>query len=367
MEKQKILYIATEYAPGMIPFAVSIIKIAMEQNMYEAYAFCVESDVCSYENALSSGKGRCFFYKYPTSKFKKLTFKFYPYEIIHEINRVIKEKKINKVHLLTGDFSLSHMRFSCLLAHEDIYYTVHDLHPHTSNSMSLLGKLLHKHVLRATKRLIHKTTNLTTCSEIQLQELKTYYPDKNVSFTRFPSLVTDEIKNGEKEIAELEGINNYVLFFGTIDHYKGVDDLVEAYLKSECRKKYKLVLAGRGQLELTDSTDIIWLNRFIQDEEIKDLFKKAKIVVYPYRNITMSGVLSLAFYFGKNIICSDLGFFKQYENESMRFFSANNVEALTQTLNQVCLISQHYSKNIYNHYYQEKDLLDDLLVFYGLK
>lgn len=367
MEKQKILYIATEYAPGMIPFAVSIIKIALEQNIYEAYAFCVESEVRSYENALSFGKDRCFFYKYPTSKFKKLTFKFYPYEIFRKINRIIKEKQINKVHLLTGDFSLSHMRFSSLLANEDIYYTVHDLHPHTSNSMSWLGELLHKHVLRATKRLIRKVPNLTTCSDVQLQELKLDYPNKNVTFTHFPSLVTDEIKNGEKVIAELEDINDYILFFGTIDHYKGVDYLVEAYLKSDCRNKCKLVLAGRGKLELKDYEDVIWLNRFIQDDEIKDLFRKARIVVYPYRNITMSGVLSLAFYFGNNIICSDLWFFKQYENDSMRFFTANNVEALTQTLSQVYLLSKQCSMNVYNHYFQERNLLDDLLVFYGLK
>ena len=34
--------------------------------------------------------------------------------------------------------------------------------------------------------------------------------------------------------------------------------------------------------------------RFIEDEEVAYLFKKAKFIVYPYRSATMSGVLSLA-------------------------------------------------------------------------
>lgn len=365
-KKEKILYIATEYAPGMIPFAASIINAAMKQNVYVAYAFCVNYGNKSYKKYLSFDNERCFYYEYPKSKIKKIIYKFYPYEIIHSLKRIIKEKSIDKVHLLTGDFSMTLMNFSSIGMQKNIFYTVHDLHPHTSNSMSCLGKLLHRHVLNATKNLILHIPNLTTCSKSQYKELKMQFPSKNVSFSQFPSLVTSKMKDGTMQVPELKGIKDYILFFGTIDHYKGVDDLVKAYLKSDCCGKCKLVIAGKGKIDIIDSADIIWLNRFILDEEISDLFKKARLVVYPYKNITMSGVLSIALYFAKHIICSNLDFFEQYKNDSISYFIRDNVENLSECLDREYLLAQSPVQNVYKNYFSEKKITKDLLTFYGL-
>lgn len=366
MSKNKILFIATEYAPGMIPFAANIINAVSREKSVETFAFLVNSGSKSFKPVVSLDDSHCFFYEYPASKLKKLVFKFYPYGIIHAINRIVKENDIDKIHLLTGDFSLDHMWLTPSLTRENIYYTVHDLHPHASNTMSGLGKLLHRHILRATRRLIRQTPNLTTCSVSQFEELKTKYPNKNISFTQFPSLVTNEIINGRQSVPELQGISDYILFFGSVDQYKGVDCLVEAYMKGNCKNECKLVVAGRGRLDLKGNTEIIWLNRFILDEEIGDLFRKAKFVVYPYRSITMSGVLSLAFYFRKRIICSDLDYFKQYKNESMLFFPVNDIDTLAKSLDQTVNSTSLSSENIYEHYFSEKQLQRSLLSFYGL-
>lgn len=365
-EKEKILYIATEYAPGMMPFAASIINAAMKQNVYEAYAFCVNSGSKSYKKYLLFDNERCFYYEYPKSKIKKIIYKFYPYEIIQYLKRIVNEKSIDKVHLLTGDFTLSLMNFSSIGMQKNIFYTVHDLHPHTSNSMSCLGKLLHRHVLNATKKLILHIPNLTTCSKSQYEELKMQFPSKNVSFSHFPSLVTAKIENGGVQVPELKGIEDYILFFGTIDHYKGVDDLAKAFLKSDCSRKCKLVIAGKGKIDINDSTDIIWLNRFILDEEISDLFEKARLVVYPYKNITMSGVLSIAFYFAKHIICSNLDFFEQYKNNSISYFVCNNVENLSACLDREYLLALSPVQNVYKDYFSEEKIIQELLTFYGL-
>ena len=91
-------------------------------------------------------------------------------------------------------------------------------------------------------------------------------------------------------------VKEYILFFGTVDKYKGVDLLVDAYCNLTC-KSLKLVIAGRGFDIETHNENIIRINRFIEDEEVAYLFKKAKFIVYPYRSATMSGVLSLAYYF----------------------------------------------------------------------
>jgi len=63
----------------------------------------------------------------------------------------------------------------------------------------------------------------------------------------------------------------------------------------------KLVIAGKGHVYETHDKRIIRICRFIDDSEIAELFKRAQYIVYPYRSATMSGVLSIAYYFNKKI------------------------------------------------------------------
>lgn len=92
MKKKKVLYVATEYAPGMIPFAASIINTAMKQNIYEVYAFCVNSGNKSYRDYMSFDNERYFCYEYPKSKVEKIIYKFYPYGIIRTLKGIIKDQ-----------------------------------------------------------------------------------------------------------------------------------------------------------------------------------------------------------------------------------------------------------------------------------
>lgn len=176
--------------------------------------------------------------------------------------------------------------------------------------MTFPGRLLHKYVIWCTRTYLKIIPNLTTSSQHQYETLKKSYPNKHVIFNHFPSLVTQAIKNGRSQIEELKNTSDYILFFGTVDHYKGVDLLIEAYDQKVFHDRHKLVIAGKGRHYVTDNKNIIRLNRFIKDAEVRDLFTKAAIVVYPYRSATMSGVLSLAFYFRKKVVMSDVPFSK---------------------------------------------------------
>ena len=47
---------------------------------------------------------------------------------------------------------------------------------------------------------------------------------------------------------------DYILFFGRIDKYKGVDILIRAYLKSTLpNRNIKLVIAGKGNIDSNNS------------------------------------------------------------------------------------------------------------------
>jgi glycosyltransferase involved in cell wall biosynthesis len=117
---------------------------------------------------------------------------------------------------------------------------------------------------------------------------------------------------------------------------------------------------------VVNSPNIIRLNRFIEDAEVRDLFTKAAIVVYPYRSATMSGVLSLAFYFRKKVVMSDVPFFKEYANRDSLFFKAGNVEDLADKLQQALDSgSASTNANLYPEFYSENILEQDYINLYS--
>jgi len=111
---------------------------------------------------------------------------------------------------------------------------------------------------------------------------------------------------------------SYILFFGFIRHYKGLDLLLEAFSGKEMRnRKIKLIIAGEFYEDPSPYRDIIAKNnladdvvlfdRFINDSEVASFFSIADVVVQPYRSATQSGVTQIAYHFGKPMIVTDTG------------------------------------------------------------
>ena len=103
----------------------------------------------------------------------------------------------------------------------------------------------------------------------------------------------------------------YMLFFGRIDQYKGVDILLEAYKKSELQRlDVKLIIAGKDLTHITEQINddnIIVLNRYIENDELSNLIRHSLFVVLPYRTATQSGVTKSAYALNKPILCSNAG------------------------------------------------------------
>jgi glycosyltransferase involved in cell wall biosynthesis len=111
---------------------------------------------------------------------------------------------------------------------------------------------------------------------------------------------------------------NYLLFFGLIREYKGLDLLLKA-MADERIDKYpvKLIVAGEfyekkePYLQMIDNYKIndkvIICDRYIPDEEVKNFFNLADMVVQPYRSATQSGVTQVAYHFEKPMLVTDVG------------------------------------------------------------
>jgi len=105
-----------------------------------------------------------------------------------------------------------------------------------------------------------------------------------------------------------------VLFFGRIWEYKGLDYLIEAEpLITARHPDVKIVIAGQGedfskyQSKMTHPERFEVLNRWISPEEQASLFQRASIVVLPYTEATQSGVVPVAYEFGKPVVATSVG------------------------------------------------------------
>lgn len=129
-----------------------------------------------------------------------------------------------------------------------------------------------------------------------------------------------------------------LLFFGRIDEYKGLDTLIGAMeeLYSQNKKKIKLTICGRGAYwekckSLISHSELYDLNiKFIDNDEIPDLFMSNHFLVLPYKDATQSGPMMIALNYGIPVIAPDIPAFSEFcDNEnSVRYASGNLTGAL---------------------------------------
>ncbi len=117
-----------------------------------------------------------------------------------------------------------------------------------------------------------------------------------------------------------EGGPPVVLFFGLIRPYKGVDVLLSAWSELVAqRPDARLWVVGRprvslGPLRAASPPGVKFLPRFVSEPELAACFRRADVVVLPYRRterLDFSGVLATALAFGKPAIVSDVGGFSE--------------------------------------------------------
>lgn len=111
----------------------------------------------------------------------------------------------------------------------------------------------------------------------------------------------------------------YLLFFGFIRKYKGLDLLLEAMADEQLkdREDIHLIIAGEyyGDRELYEGLiakhalqeRVHLFTDFIPNGEVPLYFSAADVVVLPYRSATNSGITQVAYYFEKPMIATRVG------------------------------------------------------------
>ncbi|MEI8278721.1 MAG: glycosyltransferase [Bacteroidota bacterium] len=159
-----------------------------------------------------------------------------------------------------------------------------------------------------------------TMSKDVLKDLQTF-TEKPALFTPHPVYDNYGTPVSKEDACQKLGLNlhdKYILFFGFIRKYKGLDLLLEAMSDERIRKAgINLIVAGEfyedravyDQLiqehQLQDRTKMY--TEFIPNNEVKYYFGAADMVVQPYRHATQSGITQVAYHFEKPMVVTNVG------------------------------------------------------------
>ena len=147
-------------------------------------------------------------------------------------------------------------------------------------------------------------------SEVKIPVNKGFHPIND----DLPEIIS---KKEARERLKLNQHLNYILFFGLIRSYKGLDLLIEAFkYLNQSNQVIKLLIVGEfyedetqykkliQKLNLTNQIEIT--NEFVSFELARDYFCAADLVVQPYKTATQSGVTPVGYFYETPLIVTDL-------------------------------------------------------------
>ena len=137
----------------------------------------------------------------------------------------------------------------------------------------------------------------------------------------------------------------YLLFFGLVRAYKGLDWLIEAMgiLKKAGKKLPILIIAGEFYEDedkylqqisrLGLKNNVIVKNEFVPDADLPKYFGAADLIVQPYKSATQSGVTQVAFHFEKPMLVTNVGGLGEIVHDGKMGYAVNpNPQAIADAI-----------------------------------
>lgn len=174
----------------------------------------------------------------------------------------------------------------------------------------------------ANRYFLKKNDGFVVMSDVVQKDLLAIKPD--AKFLRIDHPVYNQFgARLQRDVAlrtlGLETNQKYLLFFGFIRDYKGLDILLEALRKLD--PSYHVLVAGEAYGSFDKYAEFIHdnklgkrvhvFNTYISDEEVKTYFSAADVCMLPYKSATQSGITAISHHFELPIIATDVGGLKE--------------------------------------------------------
>ena len=196
------------------------------------------------------------------------------------------------------------------------YQVIHEVIPHEGDKQVKMVDLMNKAVVTLSDHIILR--NKKYIDEL----IKRYGIEKDrVHFLelwrRFPGFTEPKY-------------TKRVLFFGRINPYKGVDNLLE--IAKLCPEIHFDVI-GRVDPQMQGIVDelkklpnVFLNNNYVSDDEMKEAFINADWVILPYNSASQSGVIIDAYKYSRPVIAFDVGAITEQVEDGISGFLIENKE-----------------------------------------
>ena len=193
---------------------------------------------------------------------------------------------------------------------------VHNMIPHEPN---ILDKLFAPYFVKSQNGFVALSESVVRDIEkiergkSKVQRPKTFSP--HPIYDHYGERMT---KEDACKALNLPAEKNYMLFFGLVRAYKGLDLLLDAFgLVKDQLPELQLIIAGefyedeekyRAQIESLGLNErVIVRNEFVPDGDLRKYFGAADLIVQPYKTATQSGVTQVAFHLEKPMLVTNVG------------------------------------------------------------
>lgn len=226
-----------------------------------------------------------------------------PSNILLTYKMVRRFKELN-ADVVNITWPLQSTRSLLYLLKSKLVLTLHDPFPHSGRSRNKEFEMWRKLTFKFVKRIV-------VLNDAQKKEFSRLYKCPNDKIYSAKLGLYDCICNVEPVKPKVD--NPYILFFGLISRYKGVEYLIEAFnIAQKDLPNYKLVIVGKGNLyfdkNLYEGNDsIIIINDYITVPQLAGWLKYASFAVCPYKDATQSGVVQTGFSMDCPMVVTNVG------------------------------------------------------------
>lgn len=212
----------------------------------------------------------------------------------------IRKQEFDVIHYVEDPSPL----FSFLLwfFRKKLVVTIHDGRPHTGDD-SKKSQFVRKRLKSYVKRFLLLNKKENKLFEEGYGVNPSYVYNSHLGYYEMLQMF------GNKDIKK----QNYILFFGRISPYKGIEYLLKAMRRvHEVHPETRVIIAGKGEYNF-DIEPYINLgyvefrNKFIELDELADLIRGAQFTVCPYTEATQSGVVYSSFALNTPVIATRVG------------------------------------------------------------
>jgi glycosyltransferase involved in cell wall biosynthesis len=253
----------------------------------------------------------------------------YPLNLIR-VGKIIRRGRIGTVHLQSVNWIDVLLVLLLRWLRVSVVYTIHNVLP-------THGKLrfYHRSIFALTYRLCDRLIIHTEAGREKVNELFHLSRSKIsvIPHGDYRFFVSDQLTelSQAKEALGIPSDTRTILFFGAIRPNKGLDQAFEVLrLLRTSGKRILLMVVGelcedyRKYAQMIEKwglrASLYEEYRYIPTEQVHRYFAAAEIVFLPYYEITQSGVLQIAYAFGKAVIASDLDGFRESIEEGKNGF-----------------------------------------------